>query len=183
MALYLTARAEPAAEICQGDERWHRSRNSTSIAGKMSFPKAIMKLYAGWRRETFVGPRPALLAIDLYDLVYRGGPHAAVRDQRSLSQHLRNFRASRHRADQTAVRGGAPRRHSDLLLHPGDASQQPAAGRSLDPRARPTRRADGYAIYREFTSSPTTFSSPSSAPASSRARRCSRTCRSSACKA
>ena len=38
-------------------------------------PEADMKLYAGWRRETFVGPRPALLAIDLYDLVYRGGPH------------------------------------------------------------------------------------------------------------
>jgi maleamate amidohydrolase len=38
-------------------------------------PKADMALYAGWRRETFVGPRPALLAIDLYNLVYRGGPH------------------------------------------------------------------------------------------------------------
>jgi maleamate amidohydrolase len=34
-------------------------------------PDADIKLYAGWRRETFVGPRPALLAIDLYDLVYR----------------------------------------------------------------------------------------------------------------
>src|SRR6266436_3177450 len=39
-------------------------------------PEADLKLYAGWRRETFVGPRPALLAIDLYDLVYRGGPHS-----------------------------------------------------------------------------------------------------------
>src|SRR3981189_2165672 len=38
-------------------------------------PEADMKLYATWRRETFVGPQPALLAIDLYDLVYRGGPH------------------------------------------------------------------------------------------------------------
>ena len=38
-------------------------------------PEADLRLYAGWRRETFVGPRPALLAIDLYDLVYRGGPH------------------------------------------------------------------------------------------------------------
>jgi len=39
-------------------------------------PEADIKLYAGWRRETFVGPRPALLVIDLYDLVYRGGPHS-----------------------------------------------------------------------------------------------------------
>jgi hypothetical protein len=39
-------------------------------------PEADLELYTGWRRETFVGPRPALLAIDLYDLVYRGGPHS-----------------------------------------------------------------------------------------------------------
>ena len=34
-------------------------------------PEADLKLYTNWRRDTFVGPRPALLAIDLYDLVYR----------------------------------------------------------------------------------------------------------------
>src|SRR6185295_5162992 len=39
-------------------------------------PEADLELYAGWRRETFVGARPALLAIDLYELVYRGGPHS-----------------------------------------------------------------------------------------------------------
>src|SRR5262249_57050994 len=39
-------------------------------------PQADLELYSGWRRETFVGARPALLAIDLYDLVYRGGPHS-----------------------------------------------------------------------------------------------------------
>src|SRR5207247_167700 len=39
-------------------------------------PEADLELYSGWRRETFVSARPALLAIDLYDLVYRGGPHS-----------------------------------------------------------------------------------------------------------
>ena len=39
-------------------------------------PEADLELYSGWRRETFVGARPALLAIDLYELVYRGGPHS-----------------------------------------------------------------------------------------------------------
>src|SRR5262245_34315253 len=39
-------------------------------------PQADLELYSGWRRETFVSTRPALLAIDLYDLVYRGGPHS-----------------------------------------------------------------------------------------------------------
>src|SRR5262249_54859464 len=41
-------------------------------------PAADLELYANWRRETFVGPRPALLAIDLYDIVYRGGPRPPI---------------------------------------------------------------------------------------------------------
>jgi len=36
-------------------------------------PEADLQLYAGWRRETFVGSRPALLAIDLYEVGYAGG--------------------------------------------------------------------------------------------------------------
>lgn len=39
-------------------------------------PAADMELYRRFRRETFVGPSPALLAIDLYNAVYKGGPHA-----------------------------------------------------------------------------------------------------------
>jgi len=36
-------------------------------------PPEDIELYATYRRETFVGPRPALLLIDLYNIVYRGG--------------------------------------------------------------------------------------------------------------
>src|ERR1700679_3970216 len=35
----------------------------------------ILEIYSSYRRKTFVGPAPALLAIDLYELVYRGGSH------------------------------------------------------------------------------------------------------------
>jgi len=35
----------------------------------------ILDVYACYKRKTFVGPSPALLAVDLYELVYRGGPH------------------------------------------------------------------------------------------------------------
>jgi maleamate amidohydrolase len=34
----------------------------------------ILEVYSCYQRKTFVGPRPALLAIDLYEVVYRGGP-------------------------------------------------------------------------------------------------------------
>jgi nicotinamidase-related amidase len=38
----------------------------------------ILEIYSHYRRKTFVGPAPALLAIDLYELVYRGGPKPPV---------------------------------------------------------------------------------------------------------
>jgi maleamate amidohydrolase len=41
-------------------------------------PAADMALYSRYARETFIGPRAALVAIDLYNVVYRGGeksPH------------------------------------------------------------------------------------------------------------
>jgi maleamate amidohydrolase len=37
-------------------------------------PQEILELYAAYKRETYIGPRPALLAIDLFELAYEGGP-------------------------------------------------------------------------------------------------------------
>src|SRR5437016_2034904 len=34
----------------------------------------VLQVYSSYRRKVFVGARPALLAVDLYDVVYRGGP-------------------------------------------------------------------------------------------------------------
>jgi maleamate amidohydrolase len=37
-----------------------------------------LEIYSHYRRKTFVGPAPALLAIDLYELAYRGGTRPPV---------------------------------------------------------------------------------------------------------
>src|SRR5262249_42532545 len=34
----------------------------------------VLDIYTHYVRKTFVGPSPALLAIDLYELAYQGGP-------------------------------------------------------------------------------------------------------------
>jgi nicotinamidase-related amidase len=39
-------------------------------------PEADMQLYRPYARQTFVGQKAALIAIDLYNVVYRGGPKA-----------------------------------------------------------------------------------------------------------
>jgi maleamate amidohydrolase len=38
----------------------------------------VLAIYRQYERQTFVGPEPALLAIDLYELVYQGGPRPVV---------------------------------------------------------------------------------------------------------
>ena len=46
----------------------------------------VIEIYKPYQRKTYVGERPALLAIDLYNLVYEGGPkpvHEAVKEQKS----------------------------------------------------------------------------------------------------
>jgi maleamate amidohydrolase len=39
-------------------------------------PPEDLKLYETYHRETYIGPDAAILAIDLYNIVYRGGPHS-----------------------------------------------------------------------------------------------------------
>lgn len=41
-------------------------------------PADDLRLYAPYARETFIGPAPAFLAIDLYNSAYRGGPGRPV---------------------------------------------------------------------------------------------------------
>ena len=43
----------------------------------------ILEIYRAYRRDTYIGKRPALLAIDLYNLVFAGGPrpvHEVVKE-------------------------------------------------------------------------------------------------------
>jgi nicotinamidase-related amidase len=46
----------------------------------------ILETYTPYHRKTYIGQRPALLAIDLYNLVYEGGPkypHELVKEHKS----------------------------------------------------------------------------------------------------
>src|ERR1700724_3363863 len=41
-------------------------------------PKDVVEVYTHYERKTFVGPSPALIAIDLYELSYQGGAKPVV---------------------------------------------------------------------------------------------------------
>ena len=46
-------------------------------------PADVVEIYRQYARDTFVGPAPALLAIDLYELAYQGGARPPVELQQS----------------------------------------------------------------------------------------------------
>jgi len=117
-------------------------------------PEADLELYAGWRRETFVGPRPALLAIDLYDLVYRGGPKPPI----ELNDHYPNTCGIfAHRAIEptkklfaAARRAGIPIFYCTQETRPNNRPKGAVSTRNQRPRPGP----DAYSIYHEFTPKP-----------------------------
>ncbi len=116
-------------------------------------PESDLKLYAGWRRETFVGPRPALLAIDLYDLVYRGGalPAAQINDR-----YPNTCGVFAHRAIAPTKKLIAAARRAGIPIFFCTQETRP---NNRPPGAVSTRRkrevpVDGYAIYHEFKIEP-----------------------------
>jgi nicotinamidase-related amidase len=113
-------------------------------------PAADLELYKFWRRETFVGPRPALLAIDLYDLVYRGGPRppAEINDQ-----YPNTCGIFAHRAIEPTKRLLAAARRVGIPIvfctQETRANNRPRGAVSTK-NSRPTPTPDGFEIYREF---------------------------------
>jgi len=117
-------------------------------------PEADLRLYAGWRRETFVGARPALLAIDLYDLAYRGGPRPPIEinDQFPNTCGIFAYRAIEptKRLIAAARRAGIP---IFFCTQETRANNRPVGAVSTkNQRARP--EPDAYAIFHEFQIEP-----------------------------
>jgi nicotinamidase-related amidase len=116
-------------------------------------PEADLELYAGWRRETFVGARPALLAIDLYDLVYRGGPHSPnelnARYPNSCGVFAHRAIAPTKRLLAAARRAGIP-----IFYCTQETRPQNRPKGAVSTRQRIAVPPDGYAIYHEFTPQP-----------------------------
>ena len=113
-------------------------------------PASDLELYKGWRRETFVGPRPALLASDLYDLVYRGGPKppSDLNDRYPNSCGIFAHRAIEptKRLFAAARRAGIPIFFCTQETRPNNRPRGAVSTR--DSRPRPAD--DAYEIYHEF---------------------------------
>ena len=45
----------------------------------------LLEIYSAYRREVYVGPRPAILAIDLYNKAYLGGNRPVIEVNREFA--------------------------------------------------------------------------------------------------
>jgi len=119
-------------------------------------PAADLKLYSCYARETFVGPSPALLAIDLYNLVYRGGAKSPyeLEDQYPNSCGIYAHRAIEPTKKLFAAvrRAGIPIFYCTSDTRPNVRPDDAVSTR----RARAIKEApDDRAIYHEFAPQPT----------------------------
>jgi len=118
-------------------------------------PAADLKLYSCYARETFVGPSPALLAIDLYNLVYRGGAKSPyeLEDQYPNSCGIYAHRAIEPTKKLFAAvrRAGIPIFYCTSDTRPNVRPDDAVSTR----RARAIKEApDDRAIYHEFAPQP-----------------------------
>ena len=115
---------------------------------------ADMKLYSPYARETFVGPSVAFLAIDLYNLVYRGGPGAPV----DLDpQYPNSCGIYAHRAIEPTKRLFAAVRRAGIPVfyctQDHRPQNRPDGAISTRRKEKPANAAD-HSIYHEFTPEP-----------------------------
>jgi maleamate amidohydrolase len=113
-------------------------------------PPEDIKLYAPYARETFIGPNPALLVIDLYNVAYRGGAKSPYELDPIYPNSCGIFA---HRAIEPTQRLIAAARRARLPVFYCTQDVRPnnrPQGAFSTRRALPPHNADDYGIYPAF---------------------------------
>jgi maleamate amidohydrolase len=110
----------------------------------------VLEVYSHYERETFVGPAPALLAIDLYELAYQGGakpvPEVAKTYPSSCGEHAWAAIEPTKRLFAAARAAGLPIFYSTSDVRPGSQPSKVTATK----RRRVPVTPDVYEIKSEF---------------------------------
>jgi maleamate amidohydrolase len=110
----------------------------------------VLEVYSHYERETFVGPAPALLAIDLYELAYQGGakpvPEVAKTYPSSCGEYAWAAIEPTKRLFAAARAAGLPIFYSTSDVRPGSQPSKVTATK----RRRVPVTPDVYEIKSEF---------------------------------
>lgn len=114
----------------------------------------VLDVYECYRRKAFVGPAPALLAIDLYEVVYAGGPHPPAKLAKS---HPNSCGEYAHAALEPTKQLFAAARAAGLPIFYSTGDTRAASRPSFitaTKRNRPPVNPADYAIRPEFKPEP-----------------------------
>jgi len=117
-------------------------------------PADLVKLYTPYQRETYIGPRPALILIDLYNLAYRGGPVPPVS---LIDQYPSSCGVYAHNAIKPTKRLIAASRAAGIPIIYCTSDQRPFAapqgvGATRRKKASSVQRLpDDFEIWADFT--------------------------------
>ena len=89
----------------------------------------VLDIYAHYARNIFVGPSPALLAIDLYELAYQGGAKPVAELHKTYPSSCGEYAHAAIEPTKRLVQSCACSQYPDLLHHSGYAT-----GWRTDPR-------------------------------------------------
>ena len=121
---------------------------------KAVVPPGVLETYACYRRKTFVGAAPALLAIDLYEVVYAGGAKAP---EELAKTHPNSCGIFAYEAIEPTQRLLSAARAASLPIFysTGDTRSESRPNViAATKRNRPPVRASDYAIRPEFKPQP-----------------------------
>jgi len=108
----------------------------------------IIKIYEPYRRETFVGEKPALLLIDLYKGAYKGGPRPVLELQDTYKKSCGEYAWNAIKPTQDVIalcrQKGIP-----LIYCTGETRLEARHMQSTKRRGNP-KSDDDYAIMDEF---------------------------------
>ena len=114
----------------------------------------VLDIYSHYARKTFVGPAPALLAIDLYELSYQGGPKPVAELHKtypsSLGEYAYAAMEPTKRLFAAARAAGLPVLYTTQDTRPDRLPGRVTATRRQNPTPDPAL----YAIRTEFKAQP-----------------------------
>lgn len=113
-------------------------------------PDDTLKVYSSYERRVFVGPAPALVAIDLYEGAYAGGPRYPIE---LTGEHPNSCGVFAHNAIEPTVRLFAAARGAGVpvFYSTGEVDARPQAlGLSGTLRRRPLSQEADFAIRADF---------------------------------
>jgi maleamate amidohydrolase len=124
----------------------------------------LREMYADYRRDTYVGPNPALIAIDLYNKVYEGGNVPVIEAHRkhpgscgeyawkAIPPTVRLFEAARRAGIPVVYTTGLPDRKNKIRATNRDRSKDKDSRDPLGIKEEFAPRDEDLIIYKERAS-------------------------------